>query len=422
MNKAFKILECREMHHNLIKKYVNDYQVISLKANISGDDKNLKEAYLLLSYFDKLISKYSFKKICIDDYDGPIIIYLSKCDYSLKDAMVEIEESSSIGRFVDIDVFFNNQRSENRKELRKCFLCDDYAFVCGRERRHSVSDINKFIKKNVFDFCLKTIEEILIESMMTELDLHPKFGLVTKYTNGSHKDMNYILMRDAALSIVPYFKEMFCVAYENSDLSYIFKEIRKIGILAEENMYKITNGVNAYKGLIFALAFLVSSIAYKFANLKDNRSIYEYIKIMAKDIGLESNEGSDTVGKIAYQKYNLKGARFEAQDGYTSIRNCVERYSLDNEESLYEALSYFISTIDDTVLFKRCKNIDLYYEVKNRFKDFKYNKKNIDELNDFCLERNLSFGGSADLLVMAIFLKKVLNKFNIDLFEKENVL
>ena len=422
MNKAFKILECREMHHNLIKKYVNDYQVISLKANISGDDKNLKEAYLLLSYFDKLISKYAFKKICIDDYDGPIIIYLSKCDYCLKDVMVEIEESISIGRFVDIDVFFNNQISKHRKELRKCFLCDDYAFVCGRERRHSVSDINKFLKKNVFDFCLKTIEEILIESMMTELDLHPKFGLVTKYTNGSHKDMNYILMRDAALSIVPYFKEMFCVAYENSDLSYIFKEIRKIGILAEENMYKITNGVNAYKGLIFALAFLVSSIAYKFANLKDNRSIYEYIKIMAKDIGLESNEGSDTVGKIAYQKYNLKGARFEAQDGYTSIRNCVEKYSLDNEESLYEALSYFISTIDDTVLFKRCKNIDLYYEVKNRFKDFKYNKKNIDELNDFCLERNLSFGGSADLLVMAICLKKVLNKFNIDLFEKVNVL
>ena len=39
--------------------------------------------------------------------------------------------------------------------------------------------------------------------MIKELDLHPKFGLVTPISNGSHKDMNYKLMIKARMLLCP---------------------------------------------------------------------------------------------------------------------------------------------------------------------------------------------------------------------------
>ena len=35
-----QILVCRENKANLIKKYIKDYQVVTLKANIVGSNKN----------------------------------------------------------------------------------------------------------------------------------------------------------------------------------------------------------------------------------------------------------------------------------------------------------------------------------------------------------------------------------------------
>ena len=43
-----QILVCRENKSNLIKSYTKDYQLVTLKANIVGENKNMKEAYILL--------------------------------------------------------------------------------------------------------------------------------------------------------------------------------------------------------------------------------------------------------------------------------------------------------------------------------------------------------------------------------------
>ena len=51
------ILEDREKKNHIIKQYINDYQVITLKANIPGTNKQTKEAYILLNYFDKLLNE-----------------------------------------------------------------------------------------------------------------------------------------------------------------------------------------------------------------------------------------------------------------------------------------------------------------------------------------------------------------------------
>ena len=56
-NIANKILSDREQKDNIIKSYTSLYQVVCLKANIPGINKNIKEAYVIVSIFDKKIMK-----------------------------------------------------------------------------------------------------------------------------------------------------------------------------------------------------------------------------------------------------------------------------------------------------------------------------------------------------------------------------
>lgn len=410
------ILVCREEKSNLIKNYIPKYQVVTLKANIVGSNKNLKEAYILLSYFDLLIPNNYIKKEIIDNSDGPFIIYLFDNNKSMKDDMVLLEQNNELGRFVDIDVYYKNDVSLNRGYLRKCYLCDNPAFVCGRNKTHTLEQLNNYISENVFKFLLKTIDEICNESMYEELNIHPKFGLVTPYSNGSHKDMNYETMEKAIKSIKPFFLEMFKVGYACNNIETIFSNVRKIGITAEKQMFLDTNGINAYKGLIFALGLVVTSTAIKFTLLNQNQTVFDFVKQMCKGICEELKIGSDTYGKKAYQTYGIKGARKEAEEGFSIVKEVINNFKLDNKQSYIEALCYLIYKIDDTVLLKRCNSLEKYYNVKQMFKDFKYDKNKINELNDYCIKNNLSFGGSADLLVVSIFLKKINQKFNLNLF------
>ena len=410
------ILVCREKKANLIKSYTNDYQVVTLKANIVGENKNMKEAYILLSYFDKQIPNTYLKKEIHDDLDGPLVLYLFPNDKSLKEDMISLETNNPLGRFVDIDVYFKDSKSLNRNALRKCYLCDNPAFVCGRNKTHSIDELNNYLKQSVEDHLLNIINNLCEDSILQELNLHPKFGLVTPYTNGSHKDMNYDIMIKAKNAILPYFNLMFKEGYNSNYLSQIFQNIRKIGIEAENNMFSKTNGINAYKGLIFALGLVVTSLSIKISHLTQNTTWNEYIRLMTYEITNELEKGTETFGKIAYQKYQIKGARHQAQDGFNIINEVVNKFNLDDDKSKTEALCYLINNIDDTVLLKRCNDIKYYYEVKDKFKNISYN--NINELNEYCINNNLSFGGSADLLIVSIFIKNINKIFNFDLFKE----
>ena len=413
-----QILVCRENKSNLIKSYTKDYQVVTLKANIVGENKNMKEAYILLSYFDKLLPSNYLKKQVLDDLDGPMIIYLYNLDKSLKEDMILIEQNNSLGRFIDIDVYFNDTKSLNRTVLRKCYLCDNPAFVCGRNKTHTVEELNNYLKQEVFNHLSNTITNLCDQSMMAELNLHPKFGLVTPYTNGSHKDMDYDLMIKAKKSILPYFSSMIKIGYNSDNLKQIFQAIRKIGIEAEKNMFLETNGINAYKGLIFALGLAVTSVTNKISNLKQKRTWSQILASMTQGITKELEQGNETFGKIAYKKYNIKGARHQAELGFPIVNEVINKYNLDNDETLLKALCYLISNIDDTVLLKRCNDIKLYNQVKTKFKELDCNKENINDLNEYCINNNLSFGGSADLLIVSVFIKKINQLFNFDLFQE----
>ncbi len=402
-----EILTERENKINLIKDYLPFYDCVTLKANIPGNNKQIKEAYLLINIFHNKLKKNYVSFIYIDNADGPMYLYLYQKGRITKDELMKYEDKT-LGRFIDFDLFQNESdfiRSINRPTLRKCYLCDLDAFVCIRQKNHSLIELLSFIKKNIEDYLKKLIKKLILSSMMEELDLDPKFGLVTKLTNGSHADMNYEIMKRSQKAIVDDLIMMFFNGYYLNDLKEIFIENRRIGLLTEKKMLKVTNNVNTYKGLIFLLGQTLGALGYNLQNNLDFEEIFNNLKIMCKDLTKELNKGNDTFGKIAYQQYGIEGARGEIERGLPHVTEALSLYDVKKDK--LKTLIYFIINADDTVFLKRCHSLNKYLEVKNKFQNLNYNSESINKLSNECIANNYSFGGCADLLIVTIFLKNI---------------
>lgn len=396
-NIADKILIDREKKDNLIKSYTDSYQVVSLKANIPGINKNIKEAFVIVSIFDKQILKYNpLKRMYFDSYDGPYIIYLFNKNKNLKKDMIKIESKNKLARFIDVDVFLNQGHSLNRSKPRTCYICNDTALICSRMKRHSTEQLLKHIEKVTSSYLKRLIKKMINEAMLKELNLHPKFGLVTPLTNGSHKDMDYNLMINAKNAILDDLVEMFMLGYtSNLNIDELFIETRKIGIKADKHMFEATNNVNAYQGLIFNLGLVLVNLGKA---LKENlllTDVFNNIKLMSKNF---INEGNF-------------GARKQASDGYQIIQNLL--YNDISNMNTLDILIYFINNLDDTVLLRRCKDQKVLRKIKEEFKHLDSSKKLlINQVNNDCIKNNLSFGGCADLLVVSIFIDNFAKLFN----------
>ncbi len=419
------ILDDRERINNLIKNYSLKNVCIAIKANIPGMDKNIWFNRVIVEYFSnnakKLLKKKKYSKIVISTNDGFLILYITNLDSTfenandLKQATIALEESEIMGRLVDIDVYYANSFSLRRKEMRKCLLCDDFAVICNRLRRHpNIEIVNKM--ENIVTMKLPAIIKPMIsESMKLELNLHPKFGLVTPLTNGSHQDMDYELMMKSIKYLTSPLCDLFMMGLNTNNLPELFTQIRDYGLKIEKGLFTITKGINTYKGLIFGLGIVIAASGYLLkSGKKDFNYLFEIIKKMTKSLKNElidlANRDEKTAGVTAYKKYKVGGARLEAYNGFPSIRN-VTLESLSNEH-LLNTLINLIIVADDTTTIKRVKSLEEYYLVKEKFVNLNVkNQKAVDELNDYCIANKLSFGGAADLLIIKIYLFMFKNYF-----------
>ncbi|MGO3462939.1 MAG: triphosphoribosyl-dephospho-CoA synthase, partial [Lactiplantibacillus plantarum] len=96
----------------------------------------------------------------------------------------------------------------------------------------------------------KIIVNHALRALLYEVTVNPKPGLVDPLSAGPHPDMNAFMFIDSALSLAPYFNACAAagVAYTAVDLTGLFKQIRGIGVQAEQTMFAATKGVNTHKG------------------------------------------------------------------------------------------------------------------------------------------------------------------------------
>ena len=61
----------------------------------------------------------------------------------------------------------------------------------------------------------KEVAKLATKALLYEVSISPKAGLVSRLSNGSHKDMNFYTFIDSALSLDEYFSECFVYGQEN---------------------------------------------------------------------------------------------------------------------------------------------------------------------------------------------------------------
>ncbi len=409
MNILDNILSGREKRSKLIEEYLNSYEtVVSIKANMPGTEKNNYLAYLLINAFSFIVK--SFPSVTYDYHqndDGPFVLVLLNGfnSKSIKRQMISIEEHHELGRFIDLDVYDRYGTVTIRKQKRKCIICDNQASICIRNQNHTDVEIIDIIDKKVKIFYENNISQILNQSIMEELELDPKFGLVTPYTSGSHPDMNYELMIKAKEAIMPYLIEMFFETLKNLKEIDLIRNLQSIGKSAETAMFKATKGVNAYKGLIFNLGLIIASIGYKLSRY-EKRTIFDISQSFAKQLFLNYDYSSESYGDKAFLEHSLKGIRGEALSGYSTVKIALRKLFDLSTHSKIQTLIFLIINSEDTSLYQRSGSFEKYLYIKKMFAELDLNNdREVLRINDYCIANNLSFGGSADLLVVTVLIK-----------------
>ncbi|WP_319371044.1 citrate lyase holo-[acyl-carrier protein] synthase [uncultured Ilyobacter sp.] len=152
------ILNAREERVRYQKILSEKYELpfIALRANYPGLDKNNSVANDIASIMNKECYKIFKGKIrhteSIDSFEGIVyILFIEENPVTIKKSAVELEETHSLGRLVDIDVYRQASESISRLQLnlpkRKCFICEEDAHVCVRSRAHSLNVILDYIQK-----------------------------------------------------------------------------------------------------------------------------------------------------------------------------------------------------------------------------------------------------------------------------------
>ncbi|MFW5888901.1 MAG: triphosphoribosyl-dephospho-CoA synthase [Bacillota bacterium] len=410
MTTADNILKAREERAKKISNLINNNkQIVSIKANMPGNNKNSYLAYLIINSFSFNTLDIEIKNSYFhESADGPFyLLEISSNDLEkTKNKLMDFENNWPLGRFLDLDLY-SKTKHFSRKQKRQCFFCNEVAINCIRKGKHSVEEVYKYIESKTLDYYKDLLLNYIGESFSLELNLDPKFGLVTKKSQGSHKDMDYLLMLKAKEAILPYFIEIFLeVCKSKESLADILSKVKKIGIKAENAMFSATNGINAYKGIIFHLGLIITTYSYLISRQTD-MTFREIIQHLAK-LFFKRYKNLNTFGEFAYKNFSVSGARGEAINGYEHVSKALKVLKDLSKASLLKTLIYLIAEVEDTTLLKRAKTYNYYLSIKTKFKKLEIKEVSLKNLTQYCIEHNLSFGGSADLLIVTIFIKKIM--------------
>jgi len=275
------------------------------------------------------------------------------------------------------------------------------------------------------------------EAILSEVILSPKPGLVDSLDAGAHKDMNIYTFLLSATSLYDGFYDFSKAGFlHEGTKKELFIKIRPIGMDIEKRMFEATENINTHKGIIFSMGIVLSAVGYylkdkseeeiEHFNSTDTDAVFELIKemtegLVSKDFNNLHQKIEYTNGEILFLKYGFTGIRGEAEEGYPVLRlealpklRALKNEPYSFEEKLLEILLLLMSITEDSNVVSR-GGIESLSFVKSRAKSFleKGGIKNPDsreilkQMNEDFIVKNISPGGSADLLSIAIFFGKL---------------
>ena len=381
------------------------------------------------------LSRFSVLKTEVfEENSGDYAFFLLKSQaIPVKRFLVSIEESHPLGRLFNLDVCGPDGTSVKRHDLgllpRTCLVCGEDAHICTAKKSHSMELIQWQTAKLFHEFFRDRAADMTasaaVRGLLYEVSTTPKPGLVDRNNSGSHRDMDFFTFLDSSASLIPWFREFFCLGWDHSSEpdGQLFERLRYAGQRAEAAMFSATGGINTHKGLVFASAILCGALGKVHAGrelplpldmvLQECRRLG---KCSLADLRRPSNVQPPlpTNGERIFTAYGIRGARGEAAAGFPSavriglpaLRKWLSAgFSLNNSAAM--ALLTLISEVDDTNMVhrggpelakkrKEQAKILLSAVTKENFKETLYT------LDHQYMTENLSPGGCADLLAVSL--------------------
>jgi len=280
---------------------------------------------------------------------------------------------------------------------------------------------------NQKEICLY-VNNAAIKSLLYEVSVSPKPGLVDRFNMGSHNDMDMLTFVDSSIALNGYFYDCCMISIDNKNLPYekIFRLLRKRGVKADKDMLRATGNINTHKGAIFSLGLIASAagLIYSRNNNFDSEAIFFEAGEICRHSFLKDfekiNPDKKTNGEEVFLNYGIKGIRGEAALGFPTIKDnslpflrSLEKEKIDFNDKCIMTLLKIMSAADDTNIISRGSIKDLEY-VKKKSKDIlelplDSQIKAVFDFDKELISKNLSPGGSADLLaatLLVYFLEK----------------
>lgn len=246
------------------------------------------------------------------------------------------------------------------------------------------------------------------EALWLELELTPKPGLVDAHNNGAHNDMDFALLARSIHAITPWFSRFNELGAEcaSRPVTEQLRLLRPLGLACEQAMYRATGGVNTHKGGIFALSLLC------FAAGRPGQITAAHLCQEVSDIcqGLVARElvgrcAQATAGEKQFHRYGMTGAHGEAESGFATVRRVLSHW---NHKDLHELLLRLMAVNPDSNLVSRGGLPGLRYVQKyaQQLLENGWDNQALEEMDRALTAKNLSPGGSADLLSVGWLLSR----------------
>ena len=255
------------------------------------------------------------------------------------------------------------------------------------------------------------IAHLATDALRAELNTTPKPGLVDRNDNGAHKDMDLTLMGRSIDALQPYFVKLAMLGCQ--DVMPETEAVRQIGIEAERAMLNSTGGVNTHRGALFSmgLATLAASWCMRHEGKIDEKQLRNLMMQVAA--GFAPTAG--THGNDAVNAHRVTGALDLAKAGYEQLFiNWLPAYcgylAADAATASHKLLLLIMSQLDDTNVIHRVgyeQAQQVKQEARTLLED--YSQSGMEQMNRAFIARNVSPGGSADMVALTLFIHSILH-------------
>lgn len=277
------------------------------------------------------------------------------------------------------------------------------------------------------------IAVLAADALKEEVLLTPKPGLVDCADTGAHQDMSVELFLTSIHALSPYFAQYLLEGCTNTALfeDQLFSRIQAIGIQAEQSMFHATEGINTHKGAHFSFALILTSIGIEIrqkrihclTELNQMLTVEEVLHKagnLAAYAAVKASVAMESNGERTYHQYGFGGIKEEACQGFPSLLNaCIELrkkitvYPITDDLYLHTLL-HLMAHVNDSNVLHRAGLEGLQYVQTNASTLLSNGglaqsnaRTELMQFNQELIQRNISPGGSADLLALAIFFHKL---------------